>query len=181
MNSPRSGFRRAAIASWALAGLGVAGVAGTSVLAYGDTLKPVAADAPAAIEPAAAETAVNLDPGPITPAPALAQEIPAPVVAPEPTQAYTPAPAYTAPPAPQYTQTYAPAPAQTYEPAPAYTAPAQSAPSGPVGGQGTISVTKPTTGSSSSGSSSTTKTHISMGGSGSGPNKAVPHTVSKGS
>ena len=43
MDSPRSGFRRAAIASWALAGIGVAGVAGASALAYTETLKPAAA------------------------------------------------------------------------------------------------------------------------------------------
>ena len=52
MDSPRSGFRRAAATSWALAGIGVAGVGGVSVLAYGDTVKPVSADAPAdAVEP----------------------------------------------------------------------------------------------------------------------------------
>jgi hypothetical protein len=44
MNSPRSGFRRAAIASWALAGIGAAGVVGASTLAYGDTVKPAATD-----------------------------------------------------------------------------------------------------------------------------------------
>ena len=44
MHSPRSGFRRATVASLALAGIGVAGVAGASALAYADTLKPAAAE-----------------------------------------------------------------------------------------------------------------------------------------
>ena len=48
MTSPRSGFRRTAIASWALAGIGAAGVAGASSLAYADTLKPV--ELPAAVQ-----------------------------------------------------------------------------------------------------------------------------------
>ncbi|HKH50540.1 MAG TPA: hypothetical protein VKA77_01845 [Mycobacterium sp.] len=53
MDSSRSGFRRAAAASWALAGIGIAGVAGASVLAYGDTVKPVSAEPPAdAVKPA---------------------------------------------------------------------------------------------------------------------------------
>lgn len=180
MNSPRSGFRRAAIASWALAGLGAAGVAGTSALAYSDTLKPVAAEVPAGIETA------------VIPAPA-AGTVAAPPTKEAPSEA--PAPAYTAPPPPQYTRTYPPAPEQTSAPAPvqqtytqvqqtdapapAFTAPAQG---GPVGGRsnsiGSSSVTKPRTGSS--GSSSSTKPRVSMGG-GSGPNKFVPHTVAKGS
>ena len=40
MSTPRSGFRRAAATSWTLAGLGIAGVAGASALAYADTVKP---------------------------------------------------------------------------------------------------------------------------------------------
>ena len=53
VDSSRSGFRRAAAASWALAGIGIAGVAGASVLAYGDTVKPVSAEPPAdAVKPA---------------------------------------------------------------------------------------------------------------------------------
>src|SRR5262245_14708287 len=35
MDSPRSGFRRAAATSWALAGIGIVGMAGASLLAYG--------------------------------------------------------------------------------------------------------------------------------------------------
>jgi hypothetical protein len=46
MDSPRSGLRRATAASWALAGLGVAGVAGASALAYADTYKPPVAEDP---------------------------------------------------------------------------------------------------------------------------------------
>ena len=63
MNAPRSGFRRTAIATWALAGIGVAGVAGASKLAYADTVKPA--------EPPAAE---QLNAAPV-PAPAA---VPAP-------------------------------------------------------------------------------------------------------
>ncbi len=65
MTSPRSGFRRAAVASWTLAGLGVAGVAGASALAYADTYKPPVAEAtaPEAVEPAVVDAPVNLPPG----------------------------------------------------------------------------------------------------------------------
>ncbi|MBX7431387.1 hypothetical protein JDV09_04575 [Mycobacterium sp. Y57] len=45
-SSPRSGFRRAAAASWALTGLGIMGIAGASVVCYVDTLKPVSASTP---------------------------------------------------------------------------------------------------------------------------------------
>ena len=101
MTSPRSGFRRTAIASWALAGIGAAGVAGASSLAYADTLKPV--ELPAAVQSEAPPAAL---PAPIeTPAPdagptaAVRAPDVAPVVAP-PAPAYTPAPANT--PAPAY-------------------------------------------------------------------------------
>ena len=47
MSTPRSGFRRAAATSWTLAGLGIAGVAGASALAYADTVKPAEALVPA--------------------------------------------------------------------------------------------------------------------------------------
>ena len=92
MNSPRSGFRRAAIASWALAGLGVAGVAGASEMAYADTLKPPAAEpiqpAPEALLPT--EQAI---PGALplpTAAPTETPQVPAP--APEPAPAPRQAP-----------------------------------------------------------------------------------------
>ena len=47
MSTPRSGFRRAAVASWALSGIGVAGVAGASALAYADTVRPAPVEVPA--------------------------------------------------------------------------------------------------------------------------------------
>lgn len=175
MNSPRSGFRRAAVASWALAGLGAAGVAGASALAYGDTVKPAqdAVQSVASVE----QPAVTL---PVTAPAPVSTELPAP-----PVTAQQSAPTYDAP-APQYTQTYAPAPVQTYAPEPAQTyAPAPAAaPQGPVGGSST-STGKSSSGSSSSSSSrssssSSATKHIPMGSSG-GPNKAVPHTTAHGS
>lgn len=58
MDSPRSGLRRAAAASWALTGIGIAGVAAASALAYADTLKPVATpSAELAVQPAAGDGA----------------------------------------------------------------------------------------------------------------------------
>ena len=69
MDSPRLGFRRAAVTSWALVGVGVAGVAGASALAYADTVKPAVADvgADAAIpthEELILSPAENLPPAP---------------------------------------------------------------------------------------------------------------------
>lgn len=169
MNSPRSGFRRAAVASWALAGLGAAGVAGASALAYGDTAKPTPAqDAVQNVAPVK-QPAVSLP----TTAPApVSADLPA-----SPVTAQQRAATHNAP-APQYTQTYAPAPVQTYAPAPA------AAPQGPVGGS-SISTSKSSSGSSSSRSSSSSSSssstkHIPMGSAG-GPNKAVPHTTAHGS
>jgi hypothetical protein len=61
MDSPRSGMRRARAVSWALAGLGIAGVAGTSTLAYADTFRPPATEVPTvAVDPAPPE----FDPAP---------------------------------------------------------------------------------------------------------------------
>ncbi len=70
MDSPRSGLRRATAASWALAGLGIAGVAGASTLAYADTYKP-----------------------PVAEDPVYVVETPAPEVAPAPVLAVPPPPA----------------------------------------------------------------------------------------
>ena len=99
MNTPRSGFRRAAVASWTLAGIGVAGVAGASALAYADTYRPPVAEAtaPEAVEPAVVDAPVNLPPAPpvVLPEP-VATEAPAQTYAPK----YTPEPTYT----PEYTQ-----------------------------------------------------------------------------
>lgn len=200
MSSPRSGFRRTAAASCALAGLGVAGVAGASTLAYHDTVKPKVVQTPvAAAEQLPAEPAVSIQPAVPAVVPQVTrEEVPAPQVAPAPTTAAAPAQTYAPAPAaaPKYTQTYepAPAPAQTYTPAPAsaptqaYVPSAAGVQSGPVG---TSPVTKSTAGSSSSSyagggssnsSSSTTKRgSIGSATGNSGPNKSVPHTTAKGS
>ena len=121
MDSPRSGLRRARAASWALAGVGVAAVAGTSALAYADTFKPAATHAPIiVVDPAPPElvpTPVQDVPaplGPVTtatdPAPPITADPPAappppPTVAQAPVTRETPVPEYT----PEYT------PQQTYE------------------------------------------------------------------
>jgi protein TonB len=98
MDSPRLGFRRAAVTSWALVGVGMAGVAGTSALAYSDTVKPAVADvgadapipAPEELVPSPAE---NLPPAPdvltTTEGP---PRIPATTPTPEYTPQYTPKP-----------------------------------------------------------------------------------------
>ena len=94
MDSPRLGFRRAAVTSWALVGVGIAGVAGASALAYTDTVKPAVADvradaaipAPEELVPSPAE---NLPPAPVL----TTTEVPPP----------PPIPATTPPPAPEYT------------------------------------------------------------------------------
>jgi protein TonB len=129
MNSPRSGFRRAAATSWALAGIGVAGVAGASTLAYADTFKPpIATPAEVAI-PAAEElnppSALDLapvpdavtptvdpppDPAPVT---TEAPQAPARVTAEAPVQRYTPEQTYEQAPAPVTHVAPAPAPAPT--------------------------------------------------------------------
>jgi hypothetical protein len=44
MDSPRLGLRHAAVTSWALVGVGIAGVASASALAYADTVKQLVAD-----------------------------------------------------------------------------------------------------------------------------------------
>jgi periplasmic protein TonB len=119
MDSPRLGFRRAAVTSWTLVGVGIAGVAGASLLAYTDTVKPAAADAGAdAAIPAPEELvpspAENLPPAPevvtttegpppppipATTAPPAAEYPPQTIVEHAPVGTYTPVPEYT----PQYT------------------------------------------------------------------------------
>lgn len=120
MDTPRSGFRRAAAASWALVGLGVAGVAGTSALAYGDTVKPAPVELPAvAVDPAPVQASVPALDAPPSSDPVLTTD-PAPPVAPPTTVEHAPAlsqaplpeytPQYTAP---QYTPEYTPQPTET--------------------------------------------------------------------
>lgn len=113
MDSPRLGFRRAAITSWALVGVGVAGLAGTSALAYSDTVKPAVADV-------GADAAI---PAPEELVPSPAENLPpAPDVA-TTTEGPPPSPATTAPPAPEYIPqaTVGQPPVATYTPAPEYT------------------------------------------------------------
>ncbi|MDT5236844.1 MAG: hypothetical protein QOD36_666 [Mycobacterium sp.] len=105
MDSPRLGFRRAAVTSWALVGVGMAGVASTSALAYSDTVKPAVADvgadaaipAPEELFPSPAE---NLPPAPeVVTTADVPPPPPIPATTPPPAVEYTPAPEYT----PQYT------------------------------------------------------------------------------
>ncbi|MDX1872499.1 hypothetical protein SBI67_10230 [Mycolicibacterium sp. 120266] len=110
MESPRSGFRRAGAVSWALTGLGVAGVAGASTLAYADTFKPatpppveVALTAPDDATAALAVPDMAAEPDVQTPAD------PAPVLPPETTRSET-TPPETTPPAPPLVTAVAPIP-----------------------------------------------------------------------
>ena len=137
MDSPRSGLRRAAATSWALAGIGIAGVGGASVLAYGDTVKPVSADAPTdAAElapgdlgsnpalnvppvPDVVTTTVDPPPPPVTTAPPVPQVTPETTAAQAPVATYTPVPQYT----PKTTVEQAPTPVTQEAPVPKVTAP----------------------------------------------------------
>jgi protein TonB len=115
VDSPRLGFRHAAVTSWALVGVGIAGVAGASALAYADTVKQVVADVGT---DAAIPTHEELVPGPaenLAPAPDVVTT----------TEGSPPPPilATTAPPGPEYPPqtTVEQAPVATYAPAPEYT------------------------------------------------------------
>jgi protein TonB len=162
MNSPRSGFRRAAVASWTLAGLGIAGVAGASALAYADTYRPPVAEAPApeAVEPAVIDAPVSLPPAPpvVLPPPTVDAPPPASAATEAPAQTYTPQ--YT--PAPTYTPKYTQAP--VVQEAPVQQAPVQQAPK-------------------SSSSFPIRQSHVPAGGAQtSGGNSFSPHvTISRGS
>jgi protein TonB len=137
MDSPRRGFRRAAVTSWALVGVGMAGVAGASALAYSDTVKPAVADAaipaPDELGPTPAD---DLPPAPDVVTTADAPPPPIPATTPPPAAEYTPqptveqAPTYTQAPeyAPQYTRE------QTVEQSPPVTrqAPATQAQASPT-------------------------------------------------
>jgi hypothetical protein len=96
MDSPRSGFRRASAASWALVGVAVAGVTGTSTLAYADTVKPPSTQV--SVEPAVLQpnplSVPEPEPAPITVTTTTDPVIPEPTMVEQasPTQ-QTPAPA----------------------------------------------------------------------------------------
>ncbi|MCW2686089.1 MAG: hypothetical protein JWR37_979 [Mycobacterium sp.] len=73
MDSPSAGFRRAAAASWALVGIGIAGVAGASALAYADTVKEQSTDATLDVTSAGGTGEQGSPPATLTaPAPAVA-------------------------------------------------------------------------------------------------------------
>lgn len=124
MDSPALGFRRATIASWALVGVGVAGVAAATTLAYADTVKPpeevpvdVAVPAPVALVP----LPVQGPPPPIQDPPPPPPDVvtttieappPVAVATPEWTPEYTPEPTYV----PETTVERAPAPEVTAPP-----------------------------------------------------------------
>ncbi len=114
MDSPRLGFRRAAVTSWALVGAGIAGVTGASLLAYSDTVKPAKAEVSAdAAVPAPAEILPSLaDAPPLAPVVTTTQTPPSP-----------PLPETTAATVPQYTPRYTPegTPESTVEQAPPVT------------------------------------------------------------
>ena len=109
MDSPRLGFRRAAVTSWALVGVGITGVAGASFLAYTDTVKPAVADvgadaaipAPGELVPSPAENlpsapdVVTTTEGPPPP--------PIPATAPSPAAEYPPQTTVEQPPVPTST------------------------------------------------------------------------------
>jgi periplasmic protein TonB len=165
MNNPRSGFRRAAVASWTLAGIGVAGAAGASALAYADTYRPPVAEAPApeAVEPAVVDAPVNLPPAPpvVVPPPTVdTPPAPEPVATEAPVQTYTPN--YT--PEPTYTPKYTQAP--VVQQAPVQQAPVQQAPA-----------------PKSTSSFPIRQSHVPIGGGQtSGGNSFSPHvTISRGS
>jgi len=108
MDSPRSGFRRAAATSWALTAVGIVGVAGASALAYADTVKPPPSAAPTGESD---QTPTGAEPS--SDAPAM------PVVT---TSDASPPPPTTTAPAPEATRetTVDQAPVRTYTPEPQY-------------------------------------------------------------
>lgn len=161
MDSPRGGFRRAALISWTLSGIGIAGVAGTSALAYSDTAKPPVAEAP--VLPG--EPAPNSAPqAPVAPSMIVDAAIDSePIAAPAPITPST-APVASEPPpevpVPRSSQTYSPAPEPTATlrpPAPAPTPTTKVQNGFPI------------------------RTSHSPAGGGSSTNKFTPHTVSRGS
>lgn len=166
MDSPRSGFRWAAVTSWALAGIGVAGVAGASALAYGDTVKPAPVATPA-VDTVATDPVVGLPP----PSPVETTPPPAPAV--EMTPPPAPAVETTPPPIPEPTVTRAPVEVDT----PAATPKPVSTPK-PVQQQAPAA---PSTKSQSA--FPIRQSHVPLSGGGaSGGNSFSPHvTISRGS
>src|SRR6478735_6237388 len=107
MDSPRSGFRRAAAASWTLTGIGIVGVAGSSLLAYTDTVK-----APPAPSPAGVVELAPPNPGlgalpPVAPAPAVTTTVD-PSPPPLPAVEHVPESGETSDYTPDYTPEYTP-------------------------------------------------------------------------
>jgi protein TonB len=123
MDSPRLGFRRATVTSWALVGIGIAGVAGASTLAYADTVKPPVADVPVDAAVPAPEVLVPAPAESLQSAPDVltTTEVPPPPPTPETTAPPTPVPETTAEQAPVTQETPEPtyAPETTAEQAPA--------------------------------------------------------------
>jgi protein TonB len=132
MDSPRLGFRRATVTSWVLVGIGAAGVAGASSLAYADTFRPplvnIPVDAAVPTELAPPPPAENLPPGPQTVEPAAPPatiDAPTPEVTLEttvdqpPVSTYQPVPEYT----PAQTVEQAPVPVTNQTPTPKATVP----------------------------------------------------------
>jgi periplasmic protein TonB len=115
MDSPRLGFRRATVTSWVLVGIGAAGVAGASSLAYADTFKPPAVDIPV---DAAVPTELPAPPPATISAPTPEVTLETPVDQP-PVRTYQPVPEYT----PAQTVEQAPAPVTHQIPTPKATVP----------------------------------------------------------
>ena len=144
MDSPRLGFRRAAVTSWALVGVGITGVAGASFLAYTDTVKPAVADvgadaaipAPEELVPSPAE---NLPPAPdVVTTTEGPPPPPIPATTPPPAAEYTPQTTVEQPPVPtstrvpEYTPQYTPEPTVAQAPPVTHQAPATKAQAPPT-------------------------------------------------
>ena len=138
MDSPRRGFRRAAATSWALVGVGVAGVAGASALAYSDTVKPAVADAAITAPEGVPSPADDLPRVPDVVATAGAPPPPIPATNPSPAAEYTPqttgeqAPEPTYTPKPEYTPQYTSDPTIEQSPPVTHQAPASQAQAPPT-------------------------------------------------
>lgn len=170
MSTPRSGLRRAAVAAWLLAGVGAAGVVGTSKLVYAEPLQAAAEQTLTTVQPGV-QDAIPM-PGPLDPDTADAAPPAPPEVLPQLAPEVPPAPV-------RQTSAYTPpsTPPAAPAPAPAYTSPAPVLHPSPSGG------TQASPSSSAQGGFPIRKSHSPMGGgSASGGNKVTPsHTASHGS